>query len=1401
MDTEKRYQWKRFWCPKEGSYALDGRGYLLDPKSEYSKYYQTDVVDWDALANTSCLALLGEPGIGKTHALDDYKSRQETETNTESNLLYLNLRDYGSDEGLSKAIFESEKFENWINSTSILEIVLDSLDECLIHANTVAPRLIGEFKKYPTSRLRLRIACRTSEWPVLLHQELPKIWGADNYREYELAPLRRNDVALAARDEGLDADAFLKTLEEQGMVPFAIKPITLIMLLKHYQRSKGLGGNIVGLYYSYCLYLCREINVFRRDIGAKGLLEPTLRLAVAERIAAITMFCKRASIYKGLNEPEAEDVTLPDMAGGTESINGATTPVTEVALRDVLGTGLFAGGIGERHVWRHWTYAEFLAARYLIRHKLSIDQIGDLIFSRQELDEEGSRVIPQLKETAAWLAAMDVTLFKEISKSDPQILLRSFVAGTGVSMLSELTDCLLQMAAEEQIIDFDLRQNYRVLKHPGLADQLRPYITDLRKGFLVRRMAIDIAEACQVQELVEDLVAVTSDSREDVNERYQAAYAVAQIGDANAKVRLRPLLDAGDIDVDDGLKGCALKALWPNHITAEELFSHITKPKRENLFGMYKLFLMQELMPDLKASDLPVALSWVQRQPKSEAHEISMLQDFTANILEMAWNNLDENEILERFAEIAIKRIENYEPILGERVGGKKPGVNLEDAGKRHRLVKAILSKLAEHQIKTVWEYLPVAGLVIQSDFPWLMEQISTSKLETHRVLWAKLALRIFDWNPQELEDVWNAKETFPSLKEIFAPLFSPIELDSDTARQLRKIHNWRMQAERGQDQKLPRPPLRNILDKRLNKFEGGDIDSWWILTLEMTCEARDGKHFYGDEFQSDLAATPGWNIIDEPTRLRVVQAAYEYLLRGDPHTNDWFGKNIFHRPAAAGYKALVLLQKLSPKRLHELSDNVWEKWSPIILAYPESAVADAKEPKEDLVTLAYRHAPIAVIKVLMALINKDNEDHGHIFVVRKMDKTWDTALENAILEKARDSKLKPTAAGDLIERLFEKGQSIDEIRKICVDFLAERNMPEGPSREKAIYCGALLLLYGGEKGWEIIQKVLNNEPDLGCKLIAEAARWHDHAGIIARRLSERSVADLYVWLAERFPHNEDPEMEGVHSVDTRERIAHFRDAVLRGLRERGTSEAVAAIREIAKRLPNLSWIKFTGLEARQIVMRKTWDGNSPKDILNLVRSSDNRLVDNEEQLLEVIIASFKRYQRLLLGEKPAVYDLWNTNDWTPKKETFISDHVVRHLENDLKDRGIVVNREVQIRRGQETDIHIVAIREKQDGSMDQVKVIAEVKGCWHSEVKTAMQTQLRDRYLKENQCGHGLYLVAWFLCDKWKDESRKRKTPQWTLEEAQKFFQRQATDLSRPGEMLCSAVLDPRLRKNKRNS
>jgi hypothetical protein len=1396
MILEKHYPWKRLWCLKKGRYHMDDHGYLLAPESEYGRLIQPHVVSEDVFDKMPCLALLGEPGIGKTEAIKTLVSRRKDKANVQTDLLFLDLRAYGHEGRLYKDLFENPKFVNWINSTRTLEIFLDSLDECLIHVKALSPMLISEFKKYPVSRLRLRVACRTSEWPVLLSQELPQIWGGESYEEYELLPLSRFDVELAAREEHLDSDDFLRTLEERGMVPFAVKPMTLVMLLKQFKEAKGLGGDIVELYERYCRFLCSEPNVFRRDIGATGLIEPSLRLAVAERIAAITMFCKRVSVYKGQDRGNTvdEDVTLSDMEGGTESLNGVSIPVTEAVLRDVLGTGLFAGGEGERHVWSHWTYAEFLAARYIIRHQVSIEQIRDLIFTQQEFDEEGSRVIPQLKETAAWLATMHLPLLREIAKSDPQVLLRSSVSGTDASIRKEVTYSLLRKAEEETITDFDLRQRYKVLIHPGLPEQLRPYINDQKKGFLVRRMAIDIAEACEVRELVEDLLKVALDEHEDVHTRFQAADAVSEIGDTNAKVKLHPLLNVGDIDENDELKGCGLRALWPEHLTVQELFLNITKPKRGNFIGMYQLFLRQELMPHLKVSDLPTALAWVQRLPEEKPDEISALQDLSAEILQRAWENLHDAMVLDRFAKIAINRIEKYEPILGNR-WRRGEHVELDDPNKRRRLVKAIMPKLEEKQIESVWQSLDMTGLITPEDFSWLIDQISTCQSEKDKELWAKLIRRTFDWIPQMVEMVWEPKESIPALEKEFEGVFSPIELDSERARRLRKTHEMVTRSQKGpMGEPLP-PAFGEIVGKQLDKFESGNTEAWWILTLDMTRLLKNGKQYYGEEIQSDLTSTPGWNVIDVPTRERVIRIAYEYLLRGDPHTDDWFGKNIYHRPAAAGYKALKLLLNLAPERLSQLSSEAWAKWTPIILAYPESGGADTGQSMETLVAQAYSHAPDTTVKYLLALIDKDNMDHGHIFILRKMDKAWSADLEKVILEKVKDEQLKPAAAAELLEFLFERAKFIDEIREMSINFLERRVHGENPDRERAIYSGALLLMYGGETGWGIIQKLLDEEPEFGCDLIAHVARSQNHAGMIVRCLSERSVGNLYVWLAQKFPQSEDPYEEGVHGVGPREMIAHFRDALLNGLREKGTPESVVAIREIGKKLPDLTLIKFTAIEARQAAMRKTWIGSSPKEFLKLIGSNDNRLVDSEEQLLDVVVASLGRYQEVLLGEKPAVYDLWNTNDWTPKEEDLISDHVARHLESDLKNRGIVVNREVQIRKGQETDIHIVAIRKKHDGILDQVKVITEVKGCWHPEVKTAMETQLRDRYLRDNQCGHGIYLVMWFLCDKWKDESRKRRTPQWAFEEAEEFFSRQAKDLSKPGTVLRALLLDATLK------
>jgi hypothetical protein len=96
-------------------------------------------------------------------------------------------------------------------------------------------------------------------------------------------------------------------------------------------------------------------------------------------------------------------------------------------------------------------------------------------------------------------------------------------------------------------------------------------------------------------------------------------------------------------------------------------------------------------------------------------------------------------------------------------------------------------------------------------------------------------------------------------------------------------------------------------------------------------------------------------------------------------------------------------------------------------------------------------------------------------------------------------------------------------------------------------------------------------------------------------------------------------------------------------------------------------------------------------------------------------------------------------------------------LRDDLNQRGIVIGREVQPRRGQRTDIYVEAVaRGVSDPSLQTVTVVIEVKGCWNAEVQTAVDSQLVGDYLRANGLTHGVYLVGWFVCDIWKTPRNK---------------------------------------------
>jgi predicted NACHT family NTPase len=848
-DSYERYEWERFWCPRGQVINLADGGYLYDPRSDIGRRINPQIVPLAVIAQVPCLALLGEPGIGKSVAMAAEKERLDEQIRQSGAAsLWIDLRQFQTDALLYKLVFESPAFRSWVEGTHELHLFLDSLDECLLRIGSVASLLLNELQGYPIDRLHIRIACRTADWPSFLEEGLRGLWGRDQVGVAELAPLRRADVALAARANSLDDDAFLAEIADREAVPLAIKPVTLQLLLNLYHRGGRLPATQAALYLQGCRLLCDETSEGRRAGRLTGKFNPDERLAIAERIAAVLVFANRYAVWTEADRGDVPlaDVTIEDLCGEAERAGGTPVQVDRDAVQEVLGTGLFSARGPNQLGFFHQTIAEFLAARYLLAHQLTAPQRRSLIL-------HDGRVVPQLREAAAWLASMSVEVFRELIESDPEVLFRSDAASADVKDRQALVGALLTFYDEERAFDwgYDQWHLYRKLAHPDLADQLRPFIHDRAKGIVVRRVAVGLAEACQLQELQDDLVRLALDRTENFQVRVNAAYAIGRIADAASKRKLLPLArgEAGD-DPADELKGCALKALWPGLISAPELFALITPPKDENLLGAYRGFLLGDEFRQISLADLVFALEWIaQQQPLGRLpHSFDTPGD---SFMYQAWQGMDQPGILDAFARAAITRLQQHDRIVGGE-GGAAFGQSLRDnPSKRRRLLEAIVHLLPAIDLDPMWLVYGDLPLATPDDTLWMVERLSETVQEPIQAIWAKLIGRVYDWRqPEQTEAIMAASQQHAVLAEEFAWWFTPVLLDSPEAAQLRETYQMQLEDEerRHARPQLVPPPAERV-EQHLSAFEAGDLSSWWCLNMELTLEP-DSTH-YQDELEA----------------------------------------------------------------------------------------------------------------------------------------------------------------------------------------------------------------------------------------------------------------------------------------------------------------------------------------------------------------------------------------------------------------------------------------------------------------------------------------------------------------------------------------------------------------------
>ena len=434
------YDWVRFLVPRHGAISLDSAEFLRDPSDWFGKLDNPDLKTLADLAHLPVVVILGEPGMGKSKLLREAEDLAEAEGRAP---ILIDLDQSSNEERLYRRLTTPEILGAGAAAPPA-DLLIDSLDIGQLFIPTLGHLLAEVFLEYPkTADLRVRLTCRSTEWPSSLEDALFDRWGDSQVGAFELAPLRRKDVALAARAECLDADAFLASIEASQAGALANRPVTLDFLLRLAKEGRPFPGSRVEIHRQGCELLCAEDNPARRETQRRGNRPPSERLTIAARIAAVLMLASREAVWIGPHADldREQDCSVNDLVGCALMPNGALLEVTQNDLFETLDTGLFWLHGPDRLHFAHQSYGEFLAAWYLKNQRLPAARKLDLLS-----DPSTGGLVPQLHEVTAWAAAMDRDLFRSVLAVHPPVLLGSDVATAEPELRAALVGGILELA-------------------------------------------------------------------------------------------------------------------------------------------------------------------------------------------------------------------------------------------------------------------------------------------------------------------------------------------------------------------------------------------------------------------------------------------------------------------------------------------------------------------------------------------------------------------------------------------------------------------------------------------------------------------------------------------------------------------------------------------------------------------------------------------------------------------------------------------------------------------------------------------------------------------------------------------------------------------------------------------
>ncbi|MCC9690160.1 hypothetical protein ACFY83_34750 [Streptomyces althioticus] len=1302
------------------------------------------------------LALFGERGAGKSVTfLRECRALERAQARTH----WVDLGRHQTESQVVSALTAASR----LGEAGEWWVFLDSVDEGL----NVLPALggviagwIDALSEDQRRGMRLRFTCRTGRWPGVLQETLARRWQQPSQVQHVvLTPLGDDDVAIAAQDHGLQAEAFHKALHERGLTQLSRNPVTLLQLLRHHCLHGALPASAADAYQQACVLLCSET---RRPVDIRELRsQPTGErlLPVAARVAAMMQFGAHNVLSDGSLFPATTtDVTLAELEGGHEpGPLGGDVPCTTDELRRLTESHLFEPVGLLRWTFTHRSYQEFLAAHYLQAHQVDTRAQAGLLWVG---DGPSRHIYPAHREVAAWRSGSDNALFEDLLRHDPQVLLLADLPARPPADRYRVIDALFDLIHSDDTVSIDPGPLHR-LDHSELPQQLLPRLrpdTNTR----VLYTALNIAGRCPHTEFTHALLQVAETSALPQELRALALQAIAEAGslDGPTTDRINELARADD---SPEVVAAALQRLWPGHLPLRQLLDLMRDPDPD-YYGRAWM-LRSDLTAQLTVSQTAQALLWARDMLHELPSERSVI--LAVGLLSRAVTCAGTT---------ALPGIPRPEAVIGEALRalpqhndtlrgleGHTEHQALGHAlrahpGLRRAVTLHLLTHTSEAEFFRVWSALPRGCLITYLDTLHWMErwdQVAHLPFAVTRLL---VPLAPPD-TPELLARARAAREAHPDLAQLTSgwdqsPEPEPLQ-DSDLTDDENPTYSEArlreaLAAVHTAEPQTVRHAWAAVIQQMWCTTDGADPDHLFAQSLLLWAHHAPSRPDAGSELDTRLKDAARHALATAPplpTRLLA------YGRRVDPR----------HRMELS---ALAVLK--DPRELAPNTPDHWARLTLALAAIP-AHTTDAEDVAASFLPHCAEQAGPALAPLLTAILRADHTD----------------AATTHDLTRAIAVHGPPAALDVLTSWADDPGRSTGQWQSIT-SALALTRHPKAQTRLRSLLnsdpsnpattpqarsrwlSAAHILLYSPALPalWPLVHRHLANDTVardyidcLGQRLVDHFPHQHQLA-----LLTEEDLAELYLVLARHTAEETlDPPLRSGWAGDD-----HFGE-LLRGipplLQAKNTPQAAHQLRRMAAQT-GLWRLRHLARQTATAAAQSLHVPVTPPQLTALARQSHHRRwVSDEGHLLALVLEALSRFQDALHRPNGLRIALWNRSDasaaraeWWPCWEEDLSDILASFLLQDIGGDRVVIDREVQLDRpglaGKRTDIQI-EVPAPPDSGNDPVKLIIECKGCWNSTLSTALEHQLVDRYLHTPRTA-GILLTGYFDCERWTITKRR---------------------------------------------